>query len=137
MICEDYDYQADKEKHEKYIRDFNKVYARFLSLTEFIFGSANPTFEKCVDVLNNSDFKFSIDEDNREIVFYIVGDLSLKVEVCFDFSGKCHFSFPNAKEWTLKMMLMSVSDGNKILASSLFDVFKLIDRFEKGEKYEY
>ena len=134
MICEDYDYQADKEKHEKYIRDFNKVYARFLYLTEFIFGSTNPTFETCVDVLNNSDFEFSIDEDNREIVFYVVGDLSLKVEVCFDFSGRCHFSFPNAKEWTFKMMLMAASDRNMILVGMLFDVFKLIDKFEKGEK---
>ncbi|MBM9942344.1 hypothetical protein JTL86_08380 [Pseudomonas aeruginosa] len=133
MSYEDYDYQADKENHEKYIRDFNKVYARFLSLAKFIFGSTNPTFEKCVDVLNNSDFEFTIDEDGKEIVFYIVGDLRLKVEVCFDFSGGCHFSFPNAREWTLKMMLMAVSDGKKILASSLFDTFKLIDRFEKGE----
>ncbi|MCY1311981.1 hypothetical protein [Pseudomonas aeruginosa] len=133
MICEDYDYQADKEKHEKYIRDFNKVYARFLSLAKFIFGSTNPDFETCIDVLNNSDFEFTVDKDDMEIVFYIVGDLRLKVEVCFDFSGRCHFSFPNAREWTLKMMLMAVSDGEKILASSLFDTFKLIDRFERGE----
>ncbi|HIE1926028.1 TPA: hypothetical protein ACXKAZ_001849 [Pseudomonas aeruginosa] len=133
MSCEDYDYQADKEKHEKYIRNFNKVYAPFLNIINHIFGSTNPTFEKCINVLGGSDFEFTVDNDNKEIVFYVVGDLCLKVEVCFDFSGNCHFSFPNAREWILKMMLMEVLNGNDVLAESLFYGLELIDEFEKGE----
>lgn len=133
MSCEDYDYQAEKEKHEKYIRDFNRVYKPFLNIVNHIFGTKNPTFEACIDVLGSSGYEFTVDEDNKEIGFYVVGDLCLKVEACFDFSGKCHFSFPNAREWILKMMLTEVCNGNDVIAESLLYGLEQIDKFEKGE----
>ncbi|ETF06849.1 MULTISPECIES: hypothetical protein [Pseudomonas] len=131
MNCEDYDYQADKERYEVYIRGYKDCYSYFLGAAYLLFGSDKPSFEHCISVLEESKIDYESDEQELEITFeFLSGGVSLAVEVSFDYSNKAVFRFPNAKEWLLGFASLN-SDFDTfhwVLATAIG-----IDSFEKGE----
>ncbi|HCF4267620.1 TPA: hypothetical protein NIE67_000766 [Pseudomonas aeruginosa] len=134
MIYEDYDYQSDKEEYDKHIGLYNMCYAYFLGAVYLLFGSDTPSFEHCISVLEELKIDYESDEQELEITFaFLSGDVSLAVEVSFDYSNKAVFRFPNAKEWLLGYASLNsdIDIMYWVLATAT-----AIDSFEKGWVYE-